>query len=220
MEKAKPRGTDHLLNPIVKRIPIWIKPNHLSFIRAPMALPVAACLWQGWHALAVILLALAIISDILDGPLARHRGEESQTGEWLDPYADKVLIIGLLLIFGWSNFPTGLMITIFAVEFFLIIGQPIKRRRGKSAKANSWGKSKMWLQSAAVIGLATGAAWTLFAANLFLGIALLFAIISLLGHARDIVGTNWKFVAASIILSGAAIFAMFDLFFHLYDFPW
>jgi phosphatidylglycerophosphate synthase len=214
------KRVDHLLKPVIKRIPPWIKPNHLSFIRAPLALPVAACLWQGWHALAVFLLVVAVISDILDGPMARERQEESQTGEWLDPYADKILIMGLLLIFGWKYFPTYLLTAIFVLEFFLIIGQPIKRKLGKSAKSNEWGKRKMWFQSATVIGLAAGASWTIFSANVSLGIAVIFCAMSLNGHIRDITGKNWKLFVADSILFAIAIVAIINLLYHIYNFPW
>lgn len=186
-EVKKIQWTDRLVKPVVKRIPPRIKPNHLSFIRAPITLLVAVFLAVGWNSLAVVFLVAAVVSDILDGPLARHREEQSGTGEWLDACADKVMVVGILLIYGWRCFPTGLIIATVAIELALVLGRPVKIRLGKTAKSNRWGKMKMWFQSAAVIGLAAGAGWTLYLANYFLWAALAFAALSIVWHIRDVV---------------------------------
>lgn len=187
MEERKIQWTDRLVLPVVKRIPLLIKPNHLSFIRAPITLFVAVFLAVGWNSLAVTLLAVAVVSDILDGPLARYRKEQSGTGEWLDACADKVMVVGILLFYGWNYFPAGLIIAVVAIELALVLGRPIKIKLGKTAKSNSWGKMKMWFQSAAVIGLAVGAGWTIYLANYFLWTALAFACLSVAWHIRDVV---------------------------------
>ena len=48
---------------------------------------------------AIILLILAIISDIVDGYVARKRKEITKIGSFLDPFADKILALGLLFDF-------------------------------------------------------------------------------------------------------------------------
>jgi CDP-diacylglycerol---glycerol-3-phosphate 3-phosphatidyltransferase len=48
---------------------------------------------------AIILLILAIISDIADGYVARKRNEVTKIGSFLDPFADKILAVGLLFVF-------------------------------------------------------------------------------------------------------------------------
>lgn len=49
--------------------------------------------------IAIILLMLAVLSDTLDGYFARKRKEATRRGSFLDPFADKILIYGLLLAF-------------------------------------------------------------------------------------------------------------------------
>ncbi len=49
-----------------------------------------------WAALA--LFALAGLTDYLDGYLARHRGEVSALGRFLDPIADKLLVASLIVV--------------------------------------------------------------------------------------------------------------------------
>ena len=185
--KREIHGTDWLVAPIVRRIPGSVKPNHLTYARAAMVAPVAAFLWHDLNVLAVVFLGLAVFLDILDGAVARLRSEQSTNGEWLDAYADKLLIVGLLLIYGWDYFPAVLIWAIFGTEVFLSVGRPIKMWLGKSGKANSFGKMKMWCQSAGVIGFAAGAGWTLYLANYFLWAALAFAALSIAWHIRDVV---------------------------------
>ena len=49
-----------------------------------------------WHAaLATLLFALAAATDYLDGWLARASGKVSEFGRFLDPIADKVIVLVL-----------------------------------------------------------------------------------------------------------------------------
>ncbi len=54
---------------------------------------VSASLW------AVLLISIAIMTDVLDGYLARKKGKVTAVGSFIDPFADKVLIVGLLFLF-------------------------------------------------------------------------------------------------------------------------
>jgi CDP-alcohol phosphatidyltransferase len=47
---------------------------------------------------ALICLAVTMLTDAIDGPIARARGEVSRLGEILDPIADKLLLDGAALI--------------------------------------------------------------------------------------------------------------------------
>ena len=186
MGERKLNWRDRILKPIVEVFPSSVKPNHLTYARAALVVPVAACLWHGLNILAVVSLSVAVLLDALDGAMARIRNHQTSNGEWLDAYADKLLIVGLLLIYGWDHFPAALIWLVFAVEAVLCFGRPIKIWLGKSGKANAFGKIKMWLQSTAVIGLAAHAGWTLAIANVTLWIALVFAVLSVAFHTRDI----------------------------------
>ncbi len=48
--------------------------------------------------IALVLFSTAGLTDYLDGYLARHRGEVSALGRFLDPIADKLLIAGVIVI--------------------------------------------------------------------------------------------------------------------------
>jgi phosphatidylglycerophosphate synthase len=72
-------------------------PNALSALRVPMAITVCvAAAFENW-VLAWWMLAGASFSDLIDGPIARRFGAESQIGDRLDHWADFALFCSALL---------------------------------------------------------------------------------------------------------------------------
>ena len=101
---AAPAGPDFAVDPVravthaltVDRV--WTVPNVLSMLRL---LGVPLFLWlllgpeaDGW---AIVLLALAGISDWADGKIARALDQRSQLGTLLDPAADRLYIVATLV---------------------------------------------------------------------------------------------------------------------------
>ena len=190
MEEKAVRETDGPLKRVVDRMPPWLKPNHLSVGRIVIVPLIGVLYWYGKNAWAVFALAVAVVSDILDGAMANIRQQKTKLGEVLDPCADKVLILTVLIEDGlrndWSHVPAWLIVLVVVLETVLILGRPFKKRLGVSAGSNKWGQAKMWFQSAAAFGLVADSGWTIVAANLFLGTALILAVLSLVGHIRDV----------------------------------
>lgn len=177
---------DRLIYSVIKVIPVWIKPNHLSILRIIMVGPIVALLLIGQNLIAVILFVLTALLDTFDGILARVRSQKTKEGEWLDPFADKVLILSLLLFYGWFRLPIWLIITIVILEIFLVFGRPIKIKLKRPTQANIWGKIKMGCQSIALTGLISGFDLLKPVVILFFLLAICFAFLSLLAHLFDI----------------------------------
>jgi CDP-diacylglycerol--glycerol-3-phosphate 3-phosphatidyltransferase len=180
------RVASQVLAWLVARTPSWVKPNHVTIFRIVLVAPVAILFGNSQNFWSTVVLALAVLSDALDGALAKVRKQKTKLGEVLDPLADKLLIVTLLIedvaLFGWSHFLAEFVIGAIALEVALTIGRIIKMLLGKSGGANEWGKTKMHFQSAAVICVVIGAGWTLAAANLYLGVAVVLAAMSFIGH--------------------------------------
>ncbi len=69
-------------------------PDLLSLVRVPLG--VAFVPLAGWPTAALAVLAVAAVSDMLDGWLARRKPQRLRWGEWLDPVCDKVFIIAVM----------------------------------------------------------------------------------------------------------------------------
>src|ERR1700761_2085761 len=68
-------------------------PNGLSALRLMVAPLAAWALLSGHDTAALAMFACAGLSDLLDGMIARHWGFTSRFGAWLDPAADKLLMV-------------------------------------------------------------------------------------------------------------------------------
>lgn len=72
-------------------------PNLLSGLRLISALPIAWLISTQRFDLGLLLLTVAGVSDLLDGFLAKRFQWQSALGAWLDPAADKLLNLAVLL---------------------------------------------------------------------------------------------------------------------------
>lgn len=91
---------------------------------------------------AVVLLAVAGITDFLDGYLARRRGQVTDIGTALDPIADKLLagFLVVLLIF-IRDFPVWLAVIILGRDILILAaGSVLLRKRQSVTPANLTGK--------------------------------------------------------------------------------
>ncbi|MEK7655659.1 MAG: CDP-alcohol phosphatidyltransferase family protein [Patescibacteria group bacterium] len=170
--------------PLLIFVPEWIHPNDLTVARATCLLPLIEA--RSYPTLAVSIVILSAVFDLLDGPLARARGQVSQFGAVLDATADKVFIIGALLFVVGDRVPLFVAGTIIALDVILTLIRPIKKWRGKLSDANQWGATKVWLQS---IGLIFVLTQNEFLAGLSLptfALAIMFATLSLAEHIRDL----------------------------------
>lgn len=77
-------------------------PNILTLSRIAMIPLLAALLWwPGWHEgylAAFVLYCLMGITDYFDGYLARASGAVSKLGIFLDPIADKIMVVSVILV--------------------------------------------------------------------------------------------------------------------------
>lgn len=102
---------------------------------------------------ALACLTLTMLTDALDGPIARARGEVSRLGELLDPIADKLLIDGAAIILsqtrGFPWWATGLLI--FRDIGILAAAIVVIRHRDQITTADSAGKLTTALLTAAAL---------------------------------------------------------------------
>ncbi len=131
-------------------------PNKLTVARllaTPVFILLLSVSFTGNYILALILFLLAMLTDYVDGTLARSRGEVTDTGRLLDPLADKILISSALIIFvGLPEIwlPAWLVIIIVSREFAITGLRLLAACQGKVIPAGRWGKHKTVSQVVAV----------------------------------------------------------------------
>jgi CDP-diacylglycerol--glycerol-3-phosphate 3-phosphatidyltransferase len=119
--------------------------NLLSLGRIVLALPLGYCLAQqttGATIAAVFILALAGVTDFLDGDIARKSGQVSMLGAALDPVADKVFaaLFMVFLIF-YRDFPVWLAAVLIGRDLLLLFGGIALLSRGRvTIPARLYGK--------------------------------------------------------------------------------
>jgi len=103
---------------------------------------------------AIILLALAFLTDIIDGYVARKLKQRSRLGNILDPAADKILILlvlpPLLVVFGNPETNWIYWIIFFSRDIFNFLIWIFARVDIKGAYARKLGKSVTVLQAVAI----------------------------------------------------------------------
>jgi cardiolipin synthase len=106
-------------------------PNLISFARL---LLVPVFLWAyliGAVLPAMILLTVVGTSDWVDGFVARRTGQVSVLGKLLDPLADRVVIVAVLVAFGAKGtVPWWLVGVIVARDLIVVVGFAVLERRG------------------------------------------------------------------------------------------
>lgn len=103
--------------------------------------------------IALILFIIAAISDSLDGYLARKLSQDSKVGRFLDPLADKMLVIATLLAFYMldNQISLWMVIAIIARDMVITLMRYLAIRKGAELRTSRLGKTKTALQMTAII---------------------------------------------------------------------
>ncbi len=141
---------------------MWTLPNLLSLFRIAI-IPVLVYLLTftdpSYSALAAILFLVASVTDYFDGYLARRTQAVSDLGKILDPLADKLIIVAVLIMLAAMDRPDGevvpgwLVVVIVGRETAVTILRGIALKDGIVIEAEVLGKYKFILQASAVFGL-------------------------------------------------------------------
>jgi len=132
-------------------------PNFLTIIRVvliPFFIFFFSIASRGSAMIAAVIFLVASLTDLLDGYLARRRKEVTQFGKFLDPVADKLLIVSaLILLVANGRVPAWIAIIIIGREFAVTAFRAIASSEGVIIAAEGTGKYKMFLQTVAMIFL-------------------------------------------------------------------
>src|ERR671939_981061 len=131
--------------------------DQLTIARAaavPFVLLLYAWNFHGHDYWATAVFIVAMTTDWFDGRVARRRGRTSPLGSLLDPIADKLLVLSVLVVLVGEDVFSGWMVAAIVAREFLVTGLRLAAlERGVVLHARDLGKLKTWSQAvAAAVG--------------------------------------------------------------------
>ena len=142
-------------------------------------------LWM-WISLAVFIIAS--LTDYIDGHVARKYNQVSDFGKFLDPLADKLLVIAAMTMFcQWGRMPAWALMIVLTREFAVTGLRLVAVGKGKVIAAGWSGKVKT---ASTMIGLC---AWMVFPGVIWLGwLVIAVIVITTVYSGIEYFIQNWK----------------------------
>ncbi len=100
-----------------------------------------------------IIFIVASITDTLDGKIARKRNLITTFGKFLDPLADKILVLAAMMILVEKNLLPAIIPIIVIAREFMVSGYRLvaAQKQGEVIAASFWGKLKTTTQMIAIV---------------------------------------------------------------------
>ena len=103
-------------------------PNIICLARIALIWPILDGLIAGAYERTLLLFGVAAVSDGLDGWLAKHFAWTSRLGKFLDPLADKLLLVSVFLVLTWlGQVPRLLAVAVVGRDVMIGIGALVFR---------------------------------------------------------------------------------------------
>lgn len=116
----------------VLMIPVYLVTMYLSHGQAGL-----------WMYLSLAIFVVASLTDFVDGYIARHYNQVTDFGKFLDPLADKLLVIAAMCIYcEWGVFPAWALMIVLTREFAVTGLRLIAVQKGTVIAAGWSGKVK------------------------------------------------------------------------------
>lgn len=124
----------------------------LRILLIPVVLVLMYAQFSGHMYWALAVFIIASVSDFVDGYIARHYDQVSNFGKFLDPLADKMLVLSVMCVFvDWGKMPAWALIIVLVREF-AVTGLRLVAVEGGKVIAAAWsGKIKTASTMAALI---------------------------------------------------------------------
>lgn len=130
---------------------------------------------------AVLIFIVASLTDLLDGKIARKYNMVTNFGKFMDPLADKLLVMSALVsMVALEDLPTWVAIVILAREFAITGFRTLAVEAGIVLAASWWGKVKTTVQMVMIIVVLLELPFGFMAVveTILVGLAVFFTILS------------------------------------------
>ncbi len=121
--------------------------NKLTILRVALIPVFLVLAYAGQRYWALAVFVIASLTDMLDGYIARHYNQITDFGKFMDPLADKMLVISAMICFVENGQMAGWILIIFVTREFIISGfRLVAASQGIVIAAGIWGKLKTVFQ--------------------------------------------------------------------------
>ena len=79
--------------------------NQLTLLRIVLIPAFVVLMIYGYAGSALVVFSVAGLTDLLDGLIARRTGQRTSLGAWLDPMADKLLLVTTFIVLTLPGMP-------------------------------------------------------------------------------------------------------------------
>lgn len=172
-------------------------PNIYTYLRIFAVVPLILSLFYRYYLAALAVFIIAVITDFIDGYLARKTKKITPTGTVFDPVADKVIFLSAFIMTSHevlcSTIYWFIIIgesTLMATSFLALIMPQTSKATGVEIGSNKWGKCKMFSESLGVsllliyLNLKTYNFITALIVVALFSLACIFIVLSLQGHLK------------------------------------
>jgi cardiolipin synthase (CMP-forming) len=166
-------------------------PNLITLARI-LSVPVMVwAIMTGWMLAAFLLFLAAGVSDAIDGYLAKRFAMTSELGAYLDPLADKALIVSIYVTLGVSGeIPVWLVILVVSRDIMIVgavllawlVGKPLPMKPLLVSKLNTGAQLLFAGVVLATLGLRFQANWLV---NAALAAVTLLTLLSIAAYVRE-----------------------------------
>ncbi len=129
----------------------WNIPNILTLIRLLLIPVVVLLAVQGKLVVGGVLFILVCMTDLADGYIARKYNMITKVGIWLDPVADKLMAISVIITFTVLGIvPLWVTVTLFIKDGLLLVGGAMALKNGNSTPSDIFGKVSAFLLNTSI----------------------------------------------------------------------
>lgn len=168
------------------RARLWTISNMLSFSRILLAVPIVMLLLDGklqsrlW---AILLMLVAVMTDFLDGYVARQRNEVTEFGKIIDPLADKIGVAAIACVLTTAGYiPVWFLGLVLFRDIVILVGGVWLLRVRKIVLPSNWTGKWTVNAIAATILMATLREYRVI--DILMGISCILIFWSLISYGR------------------------------------
>ena len=169
--------------------------NKLTLLRV-ILIPIYLLVWYlnfaGNNIVALIIFIVASVTDFIDGYVARHYDQVTDFGKFMDPLADKVLVLTSMICFcSMGRFPAWALVIVMAREFAVSGLRMVAVDNGRVIAAGWSGKVKTFATMVCLCVLHLPVwTWLMWVCVIVIAATTLYSGVEYFMKNKDVINTN------------------------------